>query len=709
VDEHRSASEPRFGAQVAWDVRIPMRDGVELSANIWRPDPGDEADPDAIACPAILEMIPYGKDNWRRSADMASGEWFAARGYALCRVDVRGTGSSFGVALDEYTADETRDGYDAVEWLAARPWCDGNIGMWGISYGGFSAIQVAALRPPHLRAIVPVMATDDRYLDDIHYRGGCVTVSELSQYAVSQVAMNAMPPDATFRGGTWRSDWLARLEATPPWLFAWLRHQTDGPYWRQGSLAPDYAAITAAIFNIGGWNDSYVDPAFRMQARCPAPSHTLVGNWVHSWPHDAEPGPNVDELHEIARFFDRHLRGVDNGWDTEPPVVWFEHEYAPPQPFPATLPGRWRAATAYPHPATTMRAWRLGAGSLIDEGGTAAVGTGIAGVDHFDHHPTTGTRGALSWGAGGAPNGLARDLRRDEDAGPTYTSEPLTEPLHILGVPELVVHIEVDAPVATLSVRLADVAPDGTTALVSAGVLNLTHRESHAEPAGLRPGVIEAVHIPLRTTGYRWLPGHRLRVAVSSALWPVLWPSPFPATFGLHRGGATPSRLELPTIPSAGGPGDETVPRFRTTPPDLHRTTVEPLDDAGPARDDDPAWRIEEDVLGGTVTVHVHDGGESIVPDGRRLYTAETLHMTARDADPARAELDANVVYRWQEREHGDAGELTGGLTRIEIRADCRQSSTAIEFDLAVRLEVDVDGERFFERDWHEVIPRHLV
>ncbi len=313
MDDPRPASEPRFATRVDWDVRIPARDGVELSANLWRPEVG----PSPVRVPAILEMIPYGKDNWRRAADTTRGEWFAARGYALCRVDVRGTGSSFGVALDEYTADETRDGYDAVEWLADQPWCDGNVAMWGISYGGFTAIQVAALRPPHLRAIVPVMATDDRYLDDVHYRGGCVTVSELSQYAVSQVAMNAMPPDAAFRGDAWRSDWLARLEATPPWLFAWLRHQADGPYWRQGSLAPDYDAITAAIFNIGGWHDSYVDPAFRMQARCPAPSHTLVGNWVHSWPHDAEPGPNLDELHEILRFFDRHLLGAANGWDDE--------------------------------------------------------------------------------------------------------------------------------------------------------------------------------------------------------------------------------------------------------------------------------------------------------------------------------------------------------------------------------------------------------
>ncbi|MGK2852416.1 MAG: CocE/NonD family hydrolase [Candidatus Limnocylindrales bacterium] len=689
----RPTGAPRFAVTETRDIRIPVRDGIELSANLWRPSTDTPV-------PVILEMIPYGKDSWRRAADITRGTWFAKRGFALCRLDVRGTGSSFGIALDEYTADETRDGFDAVEWLAAQPWCDGNVGMWGISYGGFTAIQVAALRPPHLRAIVPVMATDDRYLDDVHYRGGCVTVSELSQYAVSQVAMNAMPPEAAFRGAAWRTDWLARLDATPPWLFAWLREQTDGPYWRQGSLAPDYDAITAAIFNIGGWHDSYVDPAFRMQARCPAPSHTLVGPWHHSWPHSAEPGPNLDDLHEIARFFDRHLCGIDNGWDEEPPIVWYEREFASPEPFPASLPGRWRAASAYPHPSTEIRAWAFGDGALE----TGDVPT-LAAIDTFRHRPTTGTRGPLSWGAGSAPNGLARDLRRDDDAGPVYTSAPLAEALEVLGVPEVVVHIAVDAPVATLSVRLCDVAPDGSVALVSGGVLNLTHRHSHAAPEPLRPGVVEEVRVPLRTAGYRWLPGHRLRVALASSLWPVLWPSPFPGVFEVHRGPATPSRLELPVIPPAGGPGDARVPAFRLEPPALVWPTAEALDGDGPASTDASVWRIDEDVIGGSVTVHVHDGGEDVVPDGRRLYAAETLRMTAWDANPARAELEAQVVYRWQEREP----DRDGALTRIEIRADSRQSSTATDFDLAVRLEVDVDGARFFERDWHEVIPRHLV
>ncbi len=698
----RPASEPRHEVATVWDARIAARDGVELSANLWLPRSADGT-PDRF--PAILEMIPYGKDNWRLDADIARGTYFARRGYVFCRVDVRGTGSSGGVTLDEYTEAETLDGFDTVEWLAGQPWCDGAVGMWGISYGAFTSIQVAKLRPPHLRAIVPIQGTDDRYLTDVHYIGGCVTVSELSQYAVSQVGMNAMPPDPAFGGETWRADWLARLEATPPWLIGWLRQQHDGPYWRPGSLAPDYDAIEAAILNVGGWMDSYVDAAFRMQAGCTAPTRTIVGNWVHGLPSSATPGPNLDELHEMVRFFDRWLKGIPNGADEEPAIVWFEREYAEPEPFPAVLPGRWRAATAYPHPAVVGRTWAFTGGwvplagwlvAAADGREVAAVDTGEAdaadeGIDRFDHRPTVGTRAGLSWGAGGPPNGLARDLRPDEALGPTYTSTPLDAALEILGVPEVVIHLSASAPVATAVVRLTDVAPDGTSAQVSAGILNLTHRRSHERPEPLSPGLVEEIRVALRPAGYRFLPGHRIRVSVASSAWPVIWPSPYPATFELHHGVGTPSRLLLPVVPPAGGPGDAPVPLFSTTPPEGPVVASE-------ASADHPAWRITDDVIAGTVTVVVHDGGEDVLADGRRLYSAETLTMTASDTDPARASLDAEVVYRW--REHA---------FETEIRAHSTQTSDLETFELTVGLEVDLDGEAFFRRDWRESIPRRLV
>jgi putative CocE/NonD family hydrolase len=686
----RPASPPRHDVTTEWDVRIRVRDGIELSANIWRPIPGPGSA--GARVPAILELIPYGKDNWRRNADVGHGEYFARRGYAFCRVDVRGTGSSGGVALDEYTEDETRDGFECVEWLARQDWCDGNVAMWGISYGGFTSIQVAKLRPPHLRAIVPIMATDDRYTTDVHYIGGCVTASELSQYAVSQVAMNAMPPDVEFRGEGWLGEWRARLEATPPWLFEWLRHQHDGPYWRPGSLAPDYEAIEVPILNIAGWMDSYVDAALRMQARCTAPSRTIVGNWVHAMPATATPGPNIDELHEMVRFFDRWLRRAADEVP-DPPLTWFERDYAPPEPFPAAWPGRWRSAEGFPHPSVARRTWAFGPGSLPLAGRLhfEPAEPTEAFVERYRHRATTGTQAGLSWGAGSAPNGLARDLRPDEAFGPVFTSEPLEAPVSILGLPEVVLHLVVSTPVATAVVRLADVAPDGTSAQVTAGILNLTHRRSHAQPEPLEPGRVEEVHVRLRGAGYRFAPGHRIRVSLASSAWPVVWPSPFLTEFELHGGAATPSRLILPVVPDAGGPGDLPPPAFRTAPADVPDVSLG-------GSSDQPRWEILEDVIDGSVTVTIHDGGSDALHDGRRLYAAETIWLTARNDEPGRALLDADVVYRWWEHDH-----------TIEIRARSTQSSDDTAFDLSVDLEVDLDGASFFTRRWEERIPRDLV
>ncbi len=674
-------SEPVYDAEVRWDVRIPARDGIALSANLWLPRPR----PDAVdeRFPVILEMIPYGKDSWRRNTDTARGEWLAARGFALCRLDVRGTGSSEGIALDEYTEAETIDGYDAVEWLATQPWCTGDVGMWGISYGGFTSIQVAKRRPPHLRAILPMYATDDRYRDDVHIRGGCVTASEKCQYAVSQLGMNAMPPHPPFRGSTWKADWLARLEQTPPWLFPWIREQLDGPYWRRGSLAPDYDALECAVFQVAGWSDAYVAAAFRIQERCrmAVSVRTLVGNWVHSYPDDAYPGPNVDWMHELVRFFDRYLKGVDNGWEDEPAIVWFEREYAAPEPFPVAWPGRWRAAGAFPVAGAATR-------TLILDRGRLGVSPARPSVDAVAHRATVGTSGALSWGAGSAPNGLARDLRPDEARGLAYTSEPLETGFSLIGVPQAVLSVSASMPVATVVARLSEVdAMTGASSLVATGVLNLTHRDGDTDPSPV-PEVATEVRVPLRTSGYRFTAGNRIRLTILTSSWPVLWPSPFAGEVRVHLGGSTPSRLELPVLPD--DVVDAPVPAFRAEP--------SPMREVGASEEDEPEWRIEEDVLHGTVTVTIFEGGASTQEDGSRLYSSERLVLTASDPDPAHTSLDSDVVYRW-----------SGFGSEADIRARGRIVSDAEAFDVGVTLDVRLDGEPFFAREWQERILRRLV
>ena len=681
-----AAPEPGYDVEIEHDVRIPVRDGLRLSANLFRPVAPDDAHHERF--PAILEMIPYRKDDWRYATDVGRGTYLAQRGYVLCRVDIRGTGSSPGIALDEYTEAETLDGCDVVEWLAGQPWCNGNVGMWGISYGGFTAIQVAARRPPHLKAIAPMYATDDRYTDDVHYIGGCATVSELAQYAVSQVAMNALPPRPSYAGPGWIDEWRRRLEETPVWLFEWARRQRDGDYWRQGSLAPDYERITAAILHIGGWMDSYVDPVLRMQARCSnAPRRSIIGNWVHSWPDAAYPGPTTDWLALTVRFFDHWLKGIENGVMDEPALVYFRREYTPPEPFPATLNGSWQAEPAYPVERVRPFEMHLAATDLPCVGRLTLEATGSPAVERFEHRPTIGTRGSLSWGSGHPPNGLARDLRIDEALVPTYTSAPLTEPLDVLGIPEAILHLASSARVAHVVVRLADVAPDGASHQVSAGILNLTHRESHVEPSPLEPGHVYEVRIPLRSTGYRFLPGQRIRLSIASAYWPVIWPSPEPSANELHVGGEHPSRLVLPVV---AGSSAVAAPAYAAKGPALL--------EIGSGSSEAPAWRITEDVMDGSLTVTTYEADTSELPDGTTLATSEALEMTAWEGDPGRATFDNRCVYAL--RQDGIAAD---------VEAVGRTVAGGDAFTLDLALSVRLDGAPFFERSWHEVVPRDLV
>ena len=175
-------------------VGVRMRDGVHLSARLWLPE-GAEEDP----VPAVLELIPYRKRDHSRPRDAQMHSWFAGNGIAAVRVDIRGSGDSEGVLTDEYLQSELDDAVELIAWIAEQPWCSGAVGMMGISWGGFNALQVAAMRPPALRAIITACSTDDRYADDVHYMGGCLLGDNLS-WAGEMFAYNSLPPDPAIAG-----------------------------------------------------------------------------------------------------------------------------------------------------------------------------------------------------------------------------------------------------------------------------------------------------------------------------------------------------------------------------------------------------------------------------------------------------------------------------------------------------------------------------
>jgi putative CocE/NonD family hydrolase len=503
------------------DVRIPMADGCELAAKVWLP-----ADAEAEPVPALLEYIPYRKSDGTAVGDSTRHAYFAGHGYASVRVDLRGSGDSDGVLLDEYLPQEQDDGVEVLAWLAAQPWCTGATGMFGISWGGFNSLQIAARRPPSLKAIITVCSTDDRYADDVHYMGGCVLTADAFSWASTMLAFNARPPDPHAVGDRWRELWLERLEGSPPFIEAWLSHQRRDAFWRHGSVCEDYSAIECAVYAVGGWADAYRNAIFRLLEGLPGPRKGLIGPWSHNYPEDGVPGPAIGFLQEALRWWDHWLKGSDNGIMEEPMLRAWMQESVEPKPFYDQRPGRWVAEPSWPPPSV--------------EPSTVHLDFPVEQVRGAEAH---GLR-AGDWCPYGGPEELPPDQRPEDGLALCCDGEPLEDALEILGFPEVELTLASDRPSALVAVRLCDVAPDGASTLVTRGLLNLTHRGSHEQPTALVPGERYDIRVRLSSIAHAFLPGHRLRVAVSPSYWFWAWPSPEPVTLTISG-----ARLRLPVRP----------------------------------------------------------------------------------------------------------------------------------------------------------------
>jgi uncharacterized protein len=511
---------------------IPLSDGCCLGARIRLPEDAEDN-----PVPALLEYIPYRKDDWTLARDAVSHEYFARRGYASVRVDLRGSGSSEGVLLDEYLPREQEDAVETIAWLASQQWCTGAVGMFGISWGGFNSLQVAARRPPGLKAIITCCASDDRYTDDAHYLGGCVLAYDLPSWAATMLAFNARPPDPAVVGERWRDMWLERLNGTPPFLEEWLSHQARDEYWKQGSVCEDYHSITCPVYVVGGLADGYTNAVPRLLAGLGVPRKGLIGPWAHAYPDDGIPGPPIGFLQEALRWWDHWLKGVENGVMDEPMLrLWIEESVAP-RPFYENRAGRWVSEPRWPA-RTETEALFLASGSLDREPPPPTV-MSLSGVQ------TVGLD-AGAWCPYGSPTDLPTDQRREDALSLSFTSEPLDRRVEVVGFPEVTLTLIVDRPRALVAVRLCDVRPEGTSALVARGFLNLAHRSGHERPVPMEPGRPTTVRLQLGMTAYAVPAGHRLRVSVSPSYWPWVWPSPEPVTLTLLCG---ESRLDLPVRP----------------------------------------------------------------------------------------------------------------------------------------------------------------
>ncbi len=513
---------------------IELPDRVRLGIRLWLPQ-----DADSRPVSAILDSVPYRKSDGTAIGDASWGTYFAAHGFAYARVDLRGSGDSTGILEDEYTEQEQRDAERVIAWLAERPWCTGAVGMIGVSWGGFAALQMAARTVESLRGVVAIHASDDRYADDVHYVGGCVSAMDMSQWATSMLAYLNQPPDPRVVGAGWRQAWLERMDGAKPFIEPWLSHQRRDAYWQQGSACEDYGAIKCPVFAVGGWGDGYRDMVFRVVEHVRSPVRGLIGPWGHTSPEAGAPGPAIGFLQECVRFFAASLDGTKNGFFEEPQLISYMQEPVAPAGSYRQRPGRWVADPSWPSPAIDSWTHTLGAEALLQD----SAGDGTAATRSLSGLQGTGVDGGV-WCGDGSLADFPLDQRPDDGASLCWDSEPLTERVELLGKVEAHLELSVDRPWALVAVRVCDVAPDGSSTLIARGLLNLSRREGHDRsiPMPLNEPVL--VRVPLQATAYAIPAGHRIRLAVSNTYWPMAWPSPEACTLTVVCG--PQSVLSLP-------------------------------------------------------------------------------------------------------------------------------------------------------------------
>ncbi len=506
------------------NIWIPMSDGIRLAGRLWLPE-GAERE----AVPAILEYIPYRKRDFTRLRDTNHHHYYAGHGYAALRVDLRGSGDSEGLLTDEYLEQELSDGEEIISWLAKQPWCNGNLGIIGISWGGFNGLQIAARQPPALKAVISVASTDDRYADDVHYMGGCLLGDNLS-WASVMFAYNSMPPDPEIVGDAWRDMWFERLEKSGLWLDTWLRHQQRDDYWKHGSICEDFSAIKVPVMTVSGWADGYTNAVFRLLERLDCPRLGLVGPWSHRYPHDGIPGPAIGFLQEVVRWWDYWLKGVDNGIMKEPMLRAYMLDSVPPTTSYIIRPGRWVSEQEWPSQSIKPEPYTLGWRGIVPGFGHSPE------VFETIQSPLSVGLFAGKWCSYSATPDLPHDQRQEDGGALVFDSEPLEEIMEVLGQPVVELVLSADKPVAMVAVRLSDIAPDDKVTRVTYGILNLCHRDNHENPEFLKPEQQYRVRVKLNDIAQTFPAGHRFRVAVSTSYWPLAWPPPEPVRLTILTG-----------------------------------------------------------------------------------------------------------------------------------------------------------------------------
>ena len=547
--------------------------------------------------------------------------------------------------------------------------------MFGTSYSGFNSLQMAAevgaLGIPALRAVVATYATDDRFTDDVHWCGGVLRAIDLIDYPLYMVAMNALPPVPAVFGDGWRDEWRRRIDENPPWLTEWLDHPADAPTWRRGSirLGPDgegYERMGCPTMLIVGWADGYRNNSFRVieqYQRNGLPWRLLAGPWVHKSPERARPGPNVNDDVEVLAFFGEHLRD-----DPPSPAARgqvFVREPVVPEHDLELHPGRWVELDEWTAPEPTV--WH-----------SRRSGTDTLAV--------RGDVGVAAWNScgGGLPWGQPLDQRHDNARSLVY-DWPVADGHDLIGHARARLRVRSDRAFGHVSIKLCDVFPDGTSALITRGMLDLTHRgcwpADDRGAVGRPPSPLEAgewidVDLAFEATTWTLLPGHVLRLAVAGTDWPNCWPPAGPVTLEVD---AASVELDLPIATS------------------LVTSTHTFVPGEGPSANeaDGVVWRIEHDVIGRETRVatrygDTYDGAHGAVTTDE--YRGE-LGVSITNPAHAWARGTSSFVIAWPE-----------ATARTEATLQVVSDEEA--FDVTIELCVWDGDDQIGERRWTRRLTR---
>ncbi|MEM1298713.1 MAG: CocE/NonD family hydrolase [Pseudomonadota bacterium] len=642
---------------------IGLADGTRLAATIWWPE-------GAGPWPAVLEYLPYRRGDQTAARDDSTYPHYAKAGIVGVRVDSRGNGDSDGFMDDEYSPTELSDASEVIAWIAGQDWSNGAVGMMGISWGGFNALQLAALRPPALKAVISIASTADRYNDDIHYKGGALLSANV-YWAGQMLSFSSRPPEPEVVGNGWAEMWRRRLEDQPMHLETWLTHQHRDAYWKHGSICEDWSAIQCPVFVIAGWADGYRNAPAEILANLEAPCWAMTGPWIHKYPHFAYPHPRADFIGLSVDWWHQWLSGESRGVQMWPKHRAYRLEALRPAPWREEDPGRWVDA-GQTSPQT--RLFLLGANGVLGgrEDGSAIVATP-------EHCGTTGGEFFTS-----APDAyLPTDQRMDDGLSVCWETEAMEATLDLSGRAMLKAKVAIDQPQGNLIARLMDVHPDGTSMLISRGVLNLCHRNGQEAPEPMVPGEAFPVELQLDECCYRIREGHRLRLAVSTAYWPIVLPGPAPVTAVLTAGTlGVPVTTALPEIDVPAPADPDPMPSYA-------------MIEAGEGR----RW-VEHDIQAGLVRYHIEEDTGLQQNPHSGLQFQDTRHEVWETDPLDPAACRGEMVFRTVRRR---------GAWLAETQARVEFTMTETNYDVRAELVARSGDEEICRRDWAFSVPRQLV